>query len=355
MNGLQRIALIPAYEPESVLIPLLERLADAGFQIVVVDDGSGPDYAPLFHQAAEWGHVLTHDVNGGKGRALKTGLSYIAASYPADAVVVTVDADGQHTPEDAQRVCAEAETHYAALVLGSRSFSGKVPLRSKLGNTITRGVFRMAAGQRVGDTQTGLRAFSARWIPDLLEIPGDRYEYEMNMLLYWAKEKRPIREVEIATIYLEGNKSSHFSAVKDSARIYGDILKFAASSLLGFGVDYGMFALLSLITGGLSAAVAVPLSNITARCVSASVNYTVNRKLVFHSDAGVVRSATQYFTLAACILAGNTVLLSVLVERCGWNRYAAKLLTELTFFSISWLAQKFWIFRKKEVGKKGLA
>lgn len=144
--------------------------------------------------------------------------------------------------------------------------------------------------------------------------------------------------------------------MKDSARIYGDILKFAASSLLGFGVDYGMFALLSLLTYGIGTAVAVPLSNITARCVSASVNYTVNRKLVFRSDAGVVQSATQYFTLAACILAGNTVLLSFLVESCGWNRYAAKLLTEVTFFSISWLAQKFWIFRKNggKQRKKGL-
>lgn len=351
MNARERVALIPAYEPESVMIPLLERLADADFQIVVVDDGSGAAYAQIFRQAAEWAKVLTHTVNGGKGRALKTGFEYIAANYSADSVVVTVDADGQHSPEDALRVCAEADAHFDALVLGSRSFTGNVPLRSRFGNAFTRGVFRLAAGRRVNDTQTGLRAFSARWIPTLLKIPGDRYEYEMNVLLFWAKEKRPIREVEIATIYLEDNRSSHFSAVKDSVRIYGDILKFAASSLLGFCVDYGMFGLMSLLTSGLGTAVAVPLSNITARCVSATVNYTVNRKLVFRSSAGVVRSAAQYFSLAACILAGNTLLLSVLVESLGWNRYVAKLLTELTFFSISWLAQKFWIFRKSN-GKK---
>lgn len=353
MNVRARVALIPAYEPESVMIPLLERLADADFQIVVVDDGSGAAYAQIFRQAAKWAEVLTHAVNGGKGRALKTGFEYIATNYSADSVVVTVDADGQHSPEDALRVCAEAGAHPDALVLGSRSFTGNVPLRSRFGNTFTRGVFRLTTGRRVGDTQTGLRAFSARWIPTLLEIPGDRYEYEMNVLLLWAKEKRPIREVEIATIYLEDNQSSHFSAVKDSVRIYGDILKFVASSLLGFGIDYGMFGLMSLLTSGLSTAVAVPLSNITARCVSATVNYTVNRKLVFRSSAGIVRSAAQYFSLAACILAGNTVLLSVLVESFGWNRYVAKLLTELTFFSISWLAQKFWIFRKSD-RKKGL-
>ncbi len=347
MKAVNHIALIPAYEPEDVFIPLIEKLFDAGFLIVIVDDGSGPAYSEIFRKADKYAYVLHHKDNKGKGCALKTGLTYIAKYLPTDSVIVTVDADGQHKPEDAVRVCKAAEAAPGTLVLGCRHFTGNVPLRSRFGNTVTRFVYRSAAGIAVSDTQTGLRAFSAGLIPVLLSVEGSRYEYEMNMLLEFGRNKRPMKEVPIETVYLAGNTSSHFNTLRDSFLIYRDIFKFAGSSLIGFVIDYSLFSLLSAVLVFLGAA-CIPVSNVAARVISASANFTINKKFVFKNKDSALKTGFQYFILAGCILLGNTLLITFLVETLGVNRYIAKLVTEITFFTLSWLAQKFIIFRKKE-------
>ena len=341
MNNRRRIALIPAYEPETLLIELLEKLKGCGFENVVVDDGSGSEYADIFEQAAKYAVVLTHPVNYGKGRALKTGLIYIQGHFGNDVVVVTVDADGQHRVEDAAMLTHVAEHHEDTLVLGSRKLQGKVPLRSRFGNAVTRFVYRMSTGLKVYDTQTGLRAFCGELIPRMLDIAGERYEYEMNVLLDFARSRIPIREEEIKTIYIGSNESSHFDTIKDSIRVYKEILKFSASSFASFCVDYLMYSLLTVITGSLR------IANIGARGVSACVNYTLNRKLVFQSKENILKSAVSYFLLAAAILAGNTAVLELLAGSLGLNWMVAKVLTELLFFAANWLVQKLVIFRNK--------
>ena len=342
-----RIALIPAYEPESVLLDLLAQLRISGFETVVVNDGSNSAFDDIFTRAAEFATVLVHPQNEGKGRAIKTGLEFIAAHYDTDYTAVTLDEDGQHKLEDAVRVCEAAQLHPDTLVLGSRSLKDKVPLRSQFGNTITRCVYSLSTGLHVHDTQTGLRAFGKSLLPRLLQIPGERYEYEMNALLTLAREKIPILEVEISTIYIDNNSGSHFDTVKDSYRIYKEILRFSGSSLISFFVDYGFYSLFSVLTAGMGAA-GLTASNIAARIISASVNYTINRKFVFKSRKGIAKSAGQYFLLAAGILLGNTLMLNLLVETLGLNRYSAKLLTELVFFLFSWTIQRFFIFQGKE-------
>ena len=341
---IRNIALIPAYEPDPILIRLVEELSGAGFAVVVVDDGSGSDYHEIFKDAARHAAVLTHFKNRGKGQALKTALSYIWENFSEDSVIVTVDADGQHSVEDAASLVRIAREHPDTLILGSRTFKGDIPLRSRFGNAATRLVYRLTTGLSVYDTQTGLRAFHMDLVPRMLDIPGARYEYEMNVLLTFARNRVPILEEPIETIYLNNNESSHFDTLKDSARVYREILKFSASSLAGFAVDYTLYSLLLLTTGSLIA------SNVIARVVSSSVNFTLNRKFVFKSSSGLLRSAASYFLLAAGILAGNTLVLSFLVNTLGVNMLAAKLLTEIGFFIFSWFMQKFVIFKnKKEV------
>ena len=335
-----RLALIPAYEPDEKMIAVAEDMAGRGFRVLIVDDGSGPDWAPVFEQAASFGTVLHHEGNRGKGAAIKTGLAWAAEHLTGPYVVVTLDADGQHLPEDAVRVCQAAEAEPQALILGSRSFQGDVPARSRFGNTVTRWVFRLSTGVAVYDTQTGLRAFCDAQVPAMLAVKGERYEYEMNVLMCFAQEGTAIREVPIETVYLDGNSSSHFDTVRDSIRIYREILKFSASSLVSFLVDYGLFCLLSALTE------TVALSNVLARIVSGTVNYTLNRKLVFDSRAKVARSLAQYAALACGILALNTLLLWLLATVLGFNRYAAKVLVELLLFLVSYFVQKRWIFRK---------
>ena len=354
------IALIPAYEPGEKLISLVHDLRDRGFDIVVVDDGSGMDYRDTFEKVSHDAVVLTHPENRGKGAALRNGLSYIlnymaydeVARTPSgvrelsgrDAVVVTVDADGQHLPDDVLRVARIAGNRRDALVLGSRALEEDVPARSRFGNTVTRHVYSAVTGVRVHDTQTGLRAFSRDLIPALLEIEGDRYEYEINMLLTLAMEGYTIIEERIETVYEDNNSGSHFRTVRDSFRVYKEILKFSASSLASFAIDYCMYAVLLTLTGTLGMTHGLVISNIGARLVSGTANYTMNRKLVFKSRTGFAKSAAQYIALAALILAGNTLVLSLLAETFGINSMIAKLITEILFFVISWTVQKYVIF-----------
>lgn len=354
------IALIPAYEPDIKIMGLAEELSERGFDLVVVDDGSGKDYADLFEKLSQRATVLTHKENRGKGAALKTGMNYIrkymaysetvltaagAQTVPgSDTVIVTVDADGQHLPDDVQRVAEIAARRKDALVLGSRALAEDVPARSKFGNTITRHVYSAATGVHVHDTQTGLRAFSIGLVPRLLDIEGDRYEYEINMLLRLAAEGVPIIEERIETVYEDNNSCSHFRTLRDSLRIYKEILRFSASSLASFVIDYCMYALLLTATGAAGIANGLIISNIGARLVSGAANYTLNRKFVFRSRTGFARSAAQYFLLAAFILAGNTLVLSTLVGTLGFNSLIAKLITEVLFFTISWVVQRYVIF-----------
>lgn len=345
----RRIALIPAYCPGEQLVTLAHGLYDIGFAIVIVNDGSGEEYNGVFDAAIQFSSVLTHPVNQGKGAALKTGLSYIRDVFIPPYTVVTLDADGQHSIEDASRVCDRADSVKQALVLGCREFRGenvKVPKKSLLGNKITRAVFSLTSGMDVSDTQTGLRAFSDRHIERMLSISGERYEYEMNVLMRYAKEGVPIEEVPIETIYIDNNSSSHFDPVHDSARIYKEILKFSASSLICFGLDYLLYCLFGTFLGSITAA------NIAARVISSCVNFELNRRLVFGSKKSVPKSALQYFTLAAFILLCNTLLLDLLVKATPLGRYAAKLITECAMFIVSWTVQKTMIFRKKEARTK---
>ena len=360
------IALIPAYEPEQKLIGLTADLREKGFDIVVVDDGSGPEYRDIFGELEMQATVLTHPQNRGKGAALKTGLRYInkymaytesvktaagtATVSGRDAVIVTVDADGQHLPDDVLRVAEISAGRRDALVLGSRALGRDIPARSRFGNTVTRHVYSAATGVRVHDTQTGLRAFHRSLIPRLLEIEGDRYEYEINMLMTLAAEGVPVIEERIETVYEDNNSGSHFRTFRDSFRVYKEILKFSASSLASFAVDYCMYALLLAVTGTAGIANGLIVSNIGARLVSGTVNYTLNKKLVFRSRTGFAKSAAQYVMLAAFILAGNTIVLSTLAGTLGINSLAAKLITEAVFFAISWTVQKYVIFFREDSG-----
>lgn len=225
-----------------------------------------------------------------------------------------------------------------------------MPPRSRFGNTITRCVYSLSTRLHIHDTQTGLRAFSGELLPVLLEISGERYEYEMNVLLEFARKGIHIEEIPISTIYFNNNDGSHFDTLKDSYRIYKEILKYSASSFICFLLDYALYSLFTVLTAGLGG-ISLTVSNVTARIISASVNFMINRKLVFKSEKSVWKSAVQYFALAAAILAGNTFVLSLLVEQLGMNQFTAKLLTEILFFVLSWLVQRFVIFRRKEAAQ----
>lgn len=348
----KRIAVIPAYEPEEQLLDLLAEVTAQNFVCIVVDDGSGEAFTGLFEKAGAYAHVISYPENHGKGYAMKQAFSYILEHEKDDCSVVVLDCDGQHRISDAIKLCELVEQDKGVFALGSRRQSADSPLRSRFGNAVTRNVFKLVTGQKVYDTQTGLRASHISMLPALLEVPGDRYEYEMNVLLEFAKRKISLREIPIATIYINNNAGSHFHAIRDSFRVYKEILKFSASSLLGFVVDYLCYTALILAFGK---AFTLP-ANIFARVISATVNFTVNRRLVFHGKETLWRSALKYFMLAAVILACNTGLLHVLTNMLHMNPYVAKVLVEVLLFCFSWLAQRTLVFRvngnQKETSKE---
>jgi putative flippase GtrA len=331
------VVLIPAYEPDTRLIELVRRLPH--HRVVVVDDGSGNAYTPVFERVRDLGaDVITLAGNRGKGCALKTGFAHVEARFPGHPVVCA-DSDGQHRVEDIDAVAARLAATDAAMVLGARRFTGPVPARSRFGNTMTRAAFRLVTGRAVSDTQTGLRGYPARMLSWLGNVRGDRFEYEQRLLLRAAREGLPLEEVEIATIYLDANASSHFRPIRDSVRIYGQLLSFAASSLLGFAVDAALLFALATLTGNLIA------SAVAARVVSASVNYGVNYRYVFGGRSSRWGSALRYAALALGVLAANVALLQALTAGLG-SLVVAKVITELVLFAVSYAVQRLFVFRR---------
>ncbi|WP_150275584.1 bifunctional glycosyltransferase family 2/GtrA family protein [Paenibacillus tepidiphilus] len=333
--------LIPAYEPDDRLLDLIIRLKDYQLDpIVVVDDGSGPAYCGLFKTAEAFGcHVLTHAANLGKGAALKTGFHYIRdTGLPG--YVVTADSDGQHLPHDINRVAGALHSQATpAIVLGSRRFSGRIPLRSSFGNSVTRGVFALTTGTKIYDTQTGLRGFAPSMLEWLCRVPGDRFEYEMNLLLNARKEGYGITEVFIDTVYLDNNKSSHFRPLADSFRIYLPILMFSTSSLLSALLDFLLLFLFQRLSGNLF------LSVVAARLCSSVFNYSVNRKYVFTGGkSSRLQSLPKYFSLVILVLLANYGLLYFYNEKLILPLAVAKILTEASIFVFSYWAQRRFVY-----------
>lgn len=335
---MEKVVLIPAYEPDEKLIKLVNELKENKYQIVVVNDGSGKEYNKIFDQIKKDSKVIEYDQNQGKGHALKTGLKYIQETY-SNAIIVTMDADGQHTVKDANKLCEYVKSNPKQIALGSRFRSNKTPLRSKIGNTITMIVFKLMTGSKIYDTQTGLRAFSSSLLPYLLSIEGNRYEYEMNVLLNLNRNKIKSKEIPIEVIYIDNNKASHFKTIRDSYLIYKEIIKFSGSSIISFIIDYLLYSVSFILTKKLI------FSNVLARTISGTVNYTINKKIVFKSKKNVVQSAIYYIFLALVILILNTLILKLLVTFVGINAFIAKIITEIILFTLSYLVQKRYIFR----------
>jgi len=167
---------------------------------------------------------LRHDVNRGKGAALKTAFAAIARDFPDAVGVVTADADGQHLPADIAAVAKSTMENPGRITLGVRAFDGEVPLRSRFGNAWSRWFFFLLTGTMVYDTQTGLRGIPCKFLRALCDIPGDRYEYEGRMLVAAALMKAKPVQVRIKTVYLEGNRTSHFNPIRDSIRTQAALL-----------------------------------------------------------------------------------------------------------------------------------
>lgn len=345
--------IIPSYQPDGKLMEVVKGLVEKGFEdIILVDDGSGESYAPIFGEAALFKEVtlLTHPENRGKGCALKTAFDCCIKERPNCSGVITVDGDNQHHVDDIYACCEKMKEKPDHVILGARDFSAKeVPFRSRFGNVLTKGVFRFVCGIKITDTQTGLRAIPARFLPVMMEIEGSRYEYETNMLLELKARGIPFEEVTIRTIYLDENDSSHFNPLRDSIRIYKTIFAFAASSFASSLIDLVLFYLcISFLARMIpEGAWNIAIATAAARVCSSLFNYNMNRQKVFRS--GGRNSIVKYYIL--CVLqfaasAGLVSLVSCLFPAGSFGKTLIKAVIDVLLFLLSYQIQREWVFRK---------
>lgn len=389
------IVLIPAYKPEDKMLHLLQALGEyrsmsaeagsgqqreavkntdrddfAGIDgIVIVDDGGREEYRELFEKAQAMGcRVVHHEVNRGKGAAIRTGIQTAMDQYGADIHIVTADADGQHLPGDivkVARVLLEKNSGGAdagpVLVLGTRDFSGDdVPARSMLGNRITAAFFKIATGTSCSDTQTGLRGIPAALLPLALDTGGDRYEYEMDFLTE-AVKKADLAQVPIETVYEEGNKTSHFRPVRDSLLIYRKPIRYALTSVGSAAVDWALFLLLLRMfglsafsagaagtagktVGGTAFAKAAGTAAAVSRIGSGLFNFELNRRWSFQSKGNPGREAARYLILFGANILCNAGMVTAF-SYTGMPAAVGKVIADVTLFIANYHVQKRWVFK----------
>lgn len=355
------VAVIPSLNPDPKLAEVTEELLRTGFSnVIVVDDGSREDCQYVFSglEALDGCTVLHHEVNRGKGAALKTASAYYLEHFDTSRFlgIVTADADGQHLPEDIYR-CAQALVERPeTLILGTRDFDAPdVPFKSRRGNKLTTFFFQLLYGKRVNDVMTGLRAIPNALVREGLEIRSDRFEFETKMLISAVTQKADVAEVIIRTVYFDNNRETHFHPVKDSIRIYkilfASFFKFACSALGCVLVDQGLFAVLQkLVFAALKPELSIPLSTLLARAGSSALNYTLNRNVVFEKRASVRSSLARYYILCVCQAAASALGVTALYALTRWDTSVLKLIVDTLLFFASYRIQRAWVFREEKKG-----
>ncbi len=342
------ILLIPAYEPTDALCRLIRELKSYGLSnIVIIDDGSGPVYKNIFDEVRNLGcQVITHEKNMGKGMAIKTGISYAKQTYPHLRYIITCDADGQHLAKDVSHINDVTLISTDELILGVRDYHKKgIPFKSRIGNLFSSFYFHLSTGVVCPDTQTGLRAIPVALCQQALGIQENHFDYEMVFLTLVSKQKIPLRFVPIETLYIDHNEHTHFKPVKDSFLIYRKPLKFLLVSLMSAVLDLGIFALLVWILEGRLIQV-IAIASISARVMSGSFNFIMNRVFSFQSKGILSHEMGKYFILYIAQLL-TSILLVYVFSTLFINLTWIKLMVDSLLFIISYMIQKKYVFTHK--------
>ena len=345
--------IIPSLNPDSKLVEVVESLIKTGFvDIIIVNDGSDESHLEPFELVSKHPEctILTHEVNKGKGRGLKTAFEFCLKNRPEIDGVVTVDGDNQHKANDILNCCEKMIECKDKVILGVRNFKGdNVPFKSRFGNNMTSFVFKFICGLNISDTQTGLRAIPYQYLQLFDEVKGERFEYETNMLLEFRQSNIGFVEVPIETVYIEENASTHFNPVKDSLKIYGVIFKFLFSSLASSIIDLAMFSVLTgILFGKVDEALRILLCTVIARIISSVFNYTFNRKAVFKAKNKVKESVIRYYILCVlqlCASYGLVFAVTSLLSLGAVMSVVAKAVIDVLLFLISFQIQRRWVFK----------
>ena len=286
--------VIPSYEPNFRLLDLVDNL-NSFFKVVdiiVVNDGTVDK--SIFDEVEKKKNVtlLTHEVNKGKGAALKTAFKYIKDKNEK-CIIATIDSDGQHLAKDIYRCIKFYESIDDGLLLGSRMFEGDIPLKSRIGNNTSRYLLKACNNRYIYDSQTGLRVFNNDLLDFLLKVKGNRFEYEMNMIVDVLKSRITLTEMKIDTVYFDNNAATHFRPIKDFVKICLSILKYHLPYEIGILCYIICFVLLELL---LKNPVTPHFSLIVSSIVFLYVPYFLNRLNLFNGTKYIDKYMSYYFT-----------------------------------------------------------
>ena len=304
------VVLIPSYEPDDLLVNTVNELLENDFPILLVNDGSGPEYDRVFNQVKDRVKYLAFEKNKGKGAAMKYGYSKLLELYPEAKYVITADGDGQHALKDIIRVYDKLEESNQ-IVLGVRSFGRDVPFRSRFGNDFSKTTRSLLTKTYIQDDQCGLRGFPVRYLLSLLKIKGNRYDYEMNQIVYIQMMQVPMYTLPIETIYLDSNSRSHFSPFKDTFKIQTIIFLHSIAAIL-CTVLLGAFLILGLRHN------VMPIIGVTY------LSYTISF-LVYFLVINIAYPTTRFFRR----LFKELLFVAIKMETCHW-------LLELTYGVFHW-------------------
>lgn len=342
----KQLIIIPAYKPSNALVDLCRELSNYFQQIIVVDDGSGNEYKPVFDKLEQivCCTILRHYTNMGKGRALKTAFNHcLSLETEAASGVITVDADGQHCIEDILNV-GKSMNETNKLVLGCRSFDDKnIPFRSKFGNKLSCKIYGWLCGISVSDTQTGLRGLPFSFLEKACCTEGERYEYETNMLLDAKEYGLDFVEVPIKAIYEKGNPTSHFNPLTDSLKIYTVLLKYSLSSLITVLIDYTVYFMLNQNTQ-----TGVLQSTYIARGCAAVINFIINRKRVFQSTDYILGQLIRYFMLVVFSGTISGILVLYISSTFKISSIYVKIFVETILYFWNYYIQRKYVFAKNK-------
>lgn len=348
------IVVIPAYEPPIEFIEYAKEVLQNCKKLVVVNDGSGVEYEHIYEEIAKNDNVsyIKYSENKGKGFALKTAFKYCVENFDETDIIITADCDGQHKIKDIYGVYNACLSHRDDLILGSRNFDLPcVPKRSKMGNTNIRRIFSMLYGIKLYDTQTGLRGFSVKRANEFLTIKGNRFEYEMSMLIYARKHNIRMFEISIETVYLSNGveHKSHFKTFSDSMRVLGVALTNLNFYLLSSGisaiVDILVFFVLSQIIFDKTNAIFILISTVSARVISSIVNFFLNFKYVF--SRGSKLSIIKYYVLWFFQLGASYGIVMLFGHLIGLNITVTKIVGDLCLALLSYQIQQHWVFKNE--------
>lgn len=357
----RRIVIIPAYEPPNSFIEYARKLSQTVDKLIVVNDGSDTRFQPVFDEIGALSNaaVISYGQNHGKGYALKQAFSYCAEHFAEEDILVTADCDGQHSLGDVKAVCDAAAHHPESYVLGVRDFGHpNVPPRSKAGNTQMLRLFRLLYAMEITDSQTGLRACTAKTAQAFLKVSGNRFEYETGTLIFAKRNHIPIREVSIQTIYPENKEDhvSHFKTFRDSCRVVGIMLRYLLGSmisgLLATATDLGVFSLLTYVVFPKTAPGYTMIATVLGRIASSVINFWFNCKYVFHGKPK--RSLGRFYIVWAgqviCSY-GNIYLFGHVL---GGHLTLMKLIGDCVLALLTYRLQCSWVYEEpKEEGFYG--